>query len=78
MGSPGIKEDPCCAVASAKGLVWAGLLRGGPSSSGPQGERVLGRGQRVRANGRDQSEPGRKSDAPSEGPDGGYMDMQPQ
>ena len=41
-GHAGIKEDPCCAVVSAKKLTEAGLLWGASSSSGPCGQRVPG------------------------------------
>lgn len=78
MGSPGIKEDPCCAVASAKRLTEAGLLPGAPSSSGPWGKR-----REVRANGGTGVSQGLSQMPHQKGPlqtlaDGCYGDMQPQ
>lgn len=86
-GQPGIKEDPCCAVASAQGSrglgcsVAARLPRAHLANVFPEGAREF------RANGRDQGERGRKSDAQGEsggggrggaGVEGGYADIQPQ
>lgn len=51
MGSPGIKEDPCCAVTSARKLREAGLLQGAPSSSGLGGQCVLRAAREAQAGG---------------------------
>lgn len=65
MSSPGVKEDPRCAVTSAKKLREAGLLHGGPSSSGPWGRCVPRGARRAQASGGDLGEQGNKSDAPT-------------
>lgn len=66
MGSPSIKEDPCCAVASAKKPRKAGLLHGAPSSSGPRGQCVLIRSREAQLSGGDQGDGENTSGAASE------------
>lgn len=78
MGSPGIKEESRCAVASAYGLRGLGssmaarLPQAHQANVNPEGA------GEVRASGRDRGELGSQSDAPSGRADGCYADKQPQ
>lgn len=71
MGSPGVKEDPCCAVASANGSCGLGCSEAPCLPQAPGANVCLEGTGEVRANGRNQSELGRTSDAPSEGAERG-------
>lgn len=64
-GHAGIKEDPRCAVVSAKKLAGAGLPWGAPSSSGPGGQGVSGGSPGGQGQWQGRGELGNGSDAPT-------------